>query len=502
MSRMTSARTPRGALLAALLLACGGDHAPPPGSGAQRMPDSDGGSGTNGTDRQDAGSPRPPGPAILPPADDEIVLPFGGPPVTYDMEVEAKPGVLDVHLSIDTTSSISDEIDALQRDLNERVIKRLRARVADVSFGVSRFEDFPILPFGSPGSSNRRERADEPFQLLTPITSDTARVNSAVAKLDDPLGYGGDIPESGAEALWQIATGAGYRRGDTVVIEAFSGRAAPGGGTAGGVGFREGALRVVLHVTDAGSHTPQNYEPLFPGTHSVAEAGAALAAINAKLLGVVSDACACETCGCDRLRYVRARSELEQLALATGAIAEPDRDDLCPYGISGLPLPSVGGTCPLVFDVTDKGLGLSDTLVDAIVRLLDGVRFGRVSGLPGDDPLGFVVAVRPKPPRRSSEAKAEIADLLPESAPDGEPDSFLMARSGARLEFEVELANRRIAPLDVEQRFRVVVQIIGDGLILRERTLRIRIPAGGGLLPPVPDAAVPDAQAADDDAGP
>jgi hypothetical protein len=438
----------------------------------------------------------------LPRADDQIELAFRGNAVRYPIEIEADPGVLDVHLSIDTSSSIAAEIDALQEDLESEVLPRLRARVESASFGVSRFEDFPIEPFGTPGGDSGI-LPDTPYRLLAPITSEVTRVASAVAGLDQPLGFGGDIPESGAEALWQIAKGDGYSADGRQYIEPYDRRAAAGGGDQGGVGFRDGALRAVLHVTDAPSHDPSDYSPELPRVHAMAEAAQALRQIDAKLLAIVSGACAEDDDACEPGAHAAARAELEQAALTTGAVGVPDADGSCPYGLDGAPLPAVGDVCPLVFDVSDAGAGLSQTLTDAIIELVDGVRFERVSGEIGDDPLGFVQRIVPAEAEQpGDEAPAEPADLLPEGEPDGEPDSFVQVRSKANLRFEVELRNTRLAPTDAAQRFRVVVQVVGDGLILEQRTLRIVIPSGDGLVPPEqePDSSVPDASS-DDDAG-
>ena len=71
----------------------------------------------------------------------------------------------------------------------------------------------------------------------------------------------------------------------------------------------------------------------------------------------------------------------------------------------------------------------------------------------------------------------QIEDLLPKDTPDGVDDSFVHVRTSDALRFEVRLRNRTIAPTDVDQTFRVVVQIEGDGVILEERTLRVVVPA-------------------------
>ncbi len=448
--------------------------------------------GDAGTLPQDGGSatdaarpnPRPINGPRLPPTDDELELPFGGEPVVYRFEAQAALGVLDVQLSIDTTASFNGEIDALQRDLTRTILPGLRERVPDVSVGVARFEDFPAAPFGSEGNPPFI-RADRPFELLLPISSDEDRITQAVGDLE-PLGLGGDIPESAAEALWQIATGRGYELDDEILVEPYEPIAEIGGGVLGGVGFREGALRVVLHVTDAPTQSPESYGAKFPSTHSLDEASRALQQIQARVVSVVSGWCDHRDDDCSNENAQDARDELSQLALDTRAETAPDGDGKCPHGIDGEQLDAIEGHCPLVFDVSSEGEGLSATIVDAIASLVDGIRFERVGAFATDDPLRFVTGITP---RRVRDAP-EIADLLPEGAPDGELDSFVGARAGAPLVFEIALQNTRIAPRAVAQSFRVVLRIFGDDLIVEERTLRVVVPAGS--LPPPP---------ADQDAG-
>jgi hypothetical protein len=422
-------------------------------------------------------SPRPDGGAILPPADEEIELPFRGPPVLRTLEIAAAPRVLDLHISVDTTASMGHEIDELQRSLGAELMPTLRGKVPDVSFGTSRFEDFPAGPFGN--ATARRD--DQPFALLSPVTSDEARVASAIAGLDQPLGIGGDLPESGFEALFQIATGEGYSLGGVQLIAPYVRKAAVGGGRTGGVGFREGALRAVLHVTDAPSHTPSEYEPRFPGTHDLQDAADALSAINVKLIGLVSE------CGrgrsCDLESYTAAREQLETLAVRTGAIV-PAQDGGCPYGVEGRVLPATDEGCPLVFDVAADGTGLSATLIDSVAALLEGTRFRVVSALVTDDPIGFVQRVEPISPELGpGETPPETADLLPEAEPDGQVDSFVTVAANTAVAFELELRNLTIAESDAVQRFRIAIEVRGDGLVLERRTLRIVIPKGDRLAP-------------------
>lgn len=437
--------------------------------------------GDAGGERPDAGgavdaalpSPRPDGGPDLPPAEHELQLPYGAAATTFELSGEASLGLLDIQLSVDTSASIDREIDTLQTDLMRHILPELRELVPQLSVGVSRFEDFPIVPFGLP--ARHSQRADRPYELLTPITSSPALIDAAVTRLDRPLGNGGDVEESGMEALFQIATGAGYSVNRDEIIEPFDGRAAVGGGELGGVGFRDGALHVVLHITDAPAHLPLDYEEWFPDTHTLEEAGAALSRVDARTISIVSGACKVGQRFCEGFA-APARNQLERIAVLTGAVTEPDDHGQCPTGIEGEPYPTRDGVCPLVFDVTAEGEGLSETFTKAISTLVDGIRFKRVTAVTADDPLGFVERIRPID--TGAEDVPEIADLLPSGAPDGEPDTFVDARAAAPLVFEVKLRNVRLPPRPEPQQFRVVLRILGDGLIVDERVLRIIVPPG------------------------
>lgn len=465
-------------LLSVCAAACGDDDAVP------SVSTGDGGDEDEDGGRSDAGppSPRPDGGSILPPADSELELPFQGPTQTFQLSGEASLGMLDVHLSVDTSASIDSEIDELQDALDDEILPDLRDVVPALCVGVSRFEDFPRPPFGNTKTS--AHRADRPYELLTAITSSRSAIAAAVSKLDLPLGIGGDTPEAGAEALYQIATGEGYELNDRAVIKPFDGDAAHGGGEIGGVGFRPGALHVVLHITDAPAHTPADYEADFPDTHSLDDAAKALVAIDARVVSIVSSVCEKEDRGdsCDDRFPFEARRELEKLAYETGAVTAPDDDDECPTGIEGAAHEPYEGVCPLVFDVTDQGDGLVESFTSAITTLVNDIRFSRVVGVAANDPLGLVESIRPI---AVSDEAPEIADLLPSGAPDGRPDTFVNARAGAPIVFEVRLRNVRLPPRDEPQVFRVVLQIRGDDLIVDEQTLRITVPAG--TLPPPPD---------------
>ncbi|HEX4352426.1 MAG TPA: hypothetical protein VHZ95_05920, partial [Polyangiales bacterium] len=421
----------------------------------------------------DAGrSPRGPTP-IYPTAESEIVLPYRGAGVPDVLVLDPSPAQLDLHMNVDTTASFGDEIDALQHDLARTIIPQLRQRVADASFGVSRFADFPITPFGRPGLP---PEGDQPFVLLTPVTDSLSLVTTAVGRLDMPLGFGADDHEAGAESLYQVATGVGYTLNGRKLIAPFDRVAAHGGGTIGGVGFRGEALRVVLHVTDAQSHVPADYAPFgIANTHGWDDVIDAFNAIHVHALAIISTNCESDSCraGPD---YVALRNELSNLAYSTGATRAATKG-ACATGIDGANVVTYQDTCPLVFDVAADGSGLANTISDAVVGLLDAVRFDEVHAEVGDDPLSFIQRIEASPIEQPAGVNAPATvDRLPSGMVDGVLDTYLQVERRNRLGFKVTLRNGRIAPSDVAQHFRVSVRLFGDGSLLEERFLGVVVP--------------------------
>jgi hypothetical protein len=413
-----------------------------------------------------------------PEAEQEIELPFGGPARSIVFIVNASPSALDVQLNVDTTSSMRFAIDDLQVALKSSIVDRLRTRVKDVAFGVSRFADFPIDPYGFPGEEGVAG-ADRPFVLVSPITTDIDRVLLAVNRLDQPLDIGGDVEEASAEALYQVATGAGYVSGKRRYIDKAPALAAVGGGTLGGAGFREFALHVVLHVTDAPAHRPEDYaEGGLNGVHSLDDARTALARIGARVVSILPTDCEDDECR-GAYPYRPTRDELETLALNSAA-SFPASRGVCPTGIAQAALPARDDRCPLVYDVRSDGSGLSRTISDAVFALLEEVRFGEVHADTGNDRLHFITGVQAEPVAQHSGVPNPVArDWLPVGAPDGVLDSYVEVDRRSQLGFRVTLKNQHIAPRDVPQRFRVAVEVLGDSVLLEERLLRVVVPAQG-----------------------
>lgn len=395
---------------------------------------------------------RPDGGPILPAADREVVLALGDAPTTLSYTVAATPAMLDVQLSIDTTGSFVEEIDALQSALAGTVIPSIRSIVPGSSFGLSLFQDFPAAPYGTD--------TDKPYLLVQRVTSDLSAISSAVKSLPTRIGNGGDIFESGYEALYQAASGEGLSIAGRTYVPRFSGSGSIGGGTVGGAGFRDDSFRVVVHATDAASHEPSDYLPNLPGTHDATDVVDAFLARDIRLVGITNGGIA--------------RTQLEELALLTGSYVT-SVDGTCPTGVLGTARATTSGVCPLVFDVYADGTGLSTALVSAISNVVSGIHYGYVRGTVLDDRLGFVVAVNAAsaipPPLASPPARSD-------STPgDGYDDTFTQVPAGTQMTFEVRLQNDLIASQTYEQTFRFHLRIEADSALLVDEWIRVVVPA-------------------------
>ena len=136
---------------------------------------------------------------------------------------------IDVGFVIDQSGSYGDDIQTLKARARD-IVSSLGLRTdIDVQFGVAGFADFPQEPYG--------KSEDVPYRLYQRITSDPEALIAAINRLDNPLMDGNDHRESQYEALYRVARE---------------------------IGWREGALRILLLATDAGFHNSDT-EPGYPG---------------------------------------------------------------------------------------------------------------------------------------------------------------------------------------------------------------------------------------------
>lgn len=403
-----------------------------------------------GSDPNDVGS-------TIPATDFYFVLPYLGDSGTGNLDFSTTLRQADVFFSIDNTGSFDGETDNIKATIQATVIPQISATIANVAFGVGTFRDFPLDPYGLAG--------DRPFELRQVVTTSVPDVVTAIAALPAPVG-GLDTTEAGYEALFQWATGAGI---PALAMAAFQSNLPTG---IGGAGFRPDALPIVVQITDATAHAPDDYGTLAPYTHGRDEVVAAMNGIGARVIGINS----LENVG----TAFASRPQLEDLAVATKATIPPDVDGLCPTGVGGATYPPVmvagAPRCPVVFDVNTDGTGLGTLIVDAIHQLaalgvldISTRPIGKTAGEKGETlPSGtttadFITAITPVAP---PPAGATI---------DG--DVFRGVTPGSKVTFKLDAYNDFVPSTNEDQLFTVNIQVLGDGVtVLDTRKVFIIVP--------------------------
>ncbi|WP_437589994.1 VWA domain-containing protein [Sorangium sp. So ce1000] len=346
--------------------------------------------GTNPND--DLDNPRESGDFVF-------VVPYkNGPYPTKDtLDFSTNISHADVVFAMDTTGSMSGEIATMQQALQE-MIDQLAEEIPSIGFGVTQYKDFPTSPYGA--------TADQPFYLAHRVMSVlTPAGRASVQKAVDRLSAAGgnDEPESGWEALYQIATGVGTHEG-RANVSPFSPLNAPPGvipageevGTLGGVGFRVGSLPIVVMITDVPSHNGtvplHNYSGF--SSPSYTQALRAVTGLGGRLIGMVTT-----TSDSDE-----AQADLTAGALATGSVVPPAAwgpegmrplecaVGQCCTGENGSGVTVDNGKCPLVFQVSSTGAGLNLAVVQAIKVLTTYVTLD-ISAAAADDETDAVDAV-------------------------------------------------------------------------------------------------------------
>jgi hypothetical protein len=274
----------------------------------------------------------------------------------------------DIVFNVDTTGSMGTVTSALPNAARDFFLPAFQSVIADVRVAVSDFRDFPCgSGFGVVGT-------DYSFRLRQRATSN---LTAAYNALDDlAVGSGGDAPESGVEALYQIATGAGRTACPGSTVPAFNSALnlvrGVADGTVGGAGVRTNAARLVVHVTDALSQSfnADTYPYGASTVTAVTELNSRdirVAALNTNTLTDSSSI----------------RGALLNIAANTGALvpacafgvgsARPGGCSAaqCCSGAAGAGRsPDGGGNCPLVFDV---GVTTSATTISTALSRLASV---------------------------------------------------------------------------------------------------------------------------------
>jgi len=352
----------------------------------------------------------------------------------------------DVFFVMDTTGSMGGEITNLKNSLSSLIIPSVGTIIPDVWFGVGRFDDYPVSPFGDYSTG------DVVFQLNQRMTLDPAAAQAAVNSLFNH--YGADGSESDVPSLWATATGLGLG-------SYLAPQTACATGEVGYPCFRDGAVPIVVLITDASFHNgPSGYDAYYgvsPTPPTYAEAITALNAIHAKVIGIWAQG-----------GYGPVTDHVTAAARDTGAV-------------------DVSGT-PLVFSITSSGTGLGTEVVDAVDTLAHNVPID-ISSVPRDDTTDtvdatvFIDHVEPN-------VVGGVADptdptlvcvgglMVADTDSDTRADVFIDVLPGTTVCFDIyPRRNMTVPATDEPQVFIAYIDVVGDGVtVLDTREVYFLIP--------------------------
>jgi len=339
-------------------------------------PDTDGDGVSDGIEVAGGSSPTDPSSSTS----DYIILDPHSPPVSETYTFTLDVNQVDVAFLIDTTCSMGGTVSAVSSEFSN-IVSELSSVIPDAQYGSATFDDYNYSTFGS-GS-------DLPFYLRKQITDDISALQATL--LSTPLHSGYDSPESGMEAIYQAASGAGYDQACdgsytsytdvppfiSDPTDLFSGAVqaydpgSTGGGTIGGFGFRDYALPVILYAIDNNLRDPESGYPTPGGCPRDAGKSDVVAAVNdigARLIGMA-------------VNSGYGYSQMMELAHMTSSYADTDSDG------------SVDD--PLVFNWSSSSGTFRSTVVNAIQDLVNSVEFSTVEMVAPDDVWGFVRNIDP-----------------------------------------------------------------------------------------------------------
>jgi serine protease len=241
-------------------------------------------------------------------------------------------GAVDIYFLVDLSGSFSDDLPIFKAQA-PAIISALRASNPDTRFGLGKYEDYPISPFGDAGSG------DKAYERLVDLTFDTDLVLETINGLFTRSG--GDSPQSQLPALFQAATGAGQ----DLSASGFPGASIPAGQQ---VNFRDGATKLFLLWTDASFHQQGDVGAIpYPGPSFSETVNAILALDPPQVIGISSGG--------------GGLADLQAIAAATGAFAPSGGVDCDGDGIIDL----LEGD-PLVCTIAFSGEGIGQAILSLI----------------------------------------------------------------------------------------------------------------------------------------
>lgn len=365
--------------------------------------------------------------------------------VEKEFEFELSVQMGDVAFLLDTTCSMTSTLNGVANEFSQ-IVSQLASVLPDAEYGVATFDDFYYGSYGYSG--------DKPFTLNQQITSDTGRIQTVLSSLR--VHNGGDGPESSMHALWEALSGTGYDQNcngrydsSTDVLPFMASSSDPfggsggqaysstyaGGGTVGGMGFRDYALPVIVYATDNYMRDPDSSNRNYNGTPGgcptdggSSDVVRAASDIGAYLIGI----------GVGSTPI----SQMNTLADSTNSYADTDGDG--------------HADDRLVFTWSGSSSTLRSTIVNAISDLVGSIQFSEVSLEVANDEHGFVTDIEPESYPLSSGAEGQVVD-------------FMLTFRGA------------VAAQEEDQVFLITLNVVGDGTILLD-TLDVYVVVPGNSV--------------------
>ncbi|MDH3284567.1 MAG: S8 family serine peptidase [Acidobacteriota bacterium] len=244
-------------------------------------------------------------------------------------------GAIDLFILVDTSSSFSDDLPIFQAQA-PNIISSIQSMNPNVRFGLGRFDDYPISPFGDAG--------DVAYARLVDLTFDTAAVIGAIGGLT--TNSGGDFPESQLVALFQAATGDGQDLSGQGQAQANI----PAGQNAN---FRDGVTKLFLLWTDASFHQQGDAGVIpYPGP-TFTEVVQAIEALDPpQVIGISSGG--------------GGMADLAAIASATGALAPDGGVDCDDNGSIDVPAGD-----PIVCEISSTGEGIAEAIVSVVEAVVE-----------------------------------------------------------------------------------------------------------------------------------
>jgi hypothetical protein len=423
--------------------------------------------------------------STIPPEDFFVVLPYNGAHEMRTLRFGTNIRKADVYFLMDTTGSMYQEVGNVMTGMESTIIPGVNALIDDVQFGAGGFDDYPVGQHGGLGDLPFYHLIDivpfeqdmgswsagGPFgdvgQMSYGAANGTADIIDAVRSY--PRHFGNNGCESGNEALFQTATGAGI---------AWSGGSIPGrtcpmildemGVRRGYPCFRPGALPIIVFVSDAPLKPPLPADFLpntlegtscdtfdVPTAASYARALESLNAIGARVLSLSTDSI-------PSYDGYPATDHLCKLARDTGSVR-------------------LDGT-PLCFELGPDGTMITMEVVNAVAELVGGTPQDvntvteNVMGNPDDfDARLFIKSIVPIEGYR---------DGIPGVGYTSHDDTtFYGVIPGTLVDFGIDFYNDVRPPALTAQIFRAKIVVMGNGVArLDERDAYIIVPPEGGTI--------------------